>query len=89
MAFNQDWKHLSNFALANPEFGVLGSVDILLGADVFSRTVLHDWLFGPSGSPSAFKTTLVWVLAGSNLATGMQSQHEEIIVSLLHLQMTY
>ena len=65
VAFNKDWKYLSNLTLADPEFGVPGSVDILLGADVFSRTVLHDRRFGPSGSPSAIKTTFGWVLAGS------------------------
>ena len=30
VAFNQDWKQLSNLTLADPEFGVPGSVDILL-----------------------------------------------------------
>ena len=41
VTFNQDWKHLANLSLADPEFGVTGSVDTLLGADVFSCTVFH------------------------------------------------
>ena len=77
VAFNQDWKHLSNLTLADPEFGVPGSVDILLGADVFSRTVLHGRRFGPSGSPSAIKTTFGWVLAGSVRAAGIRSEQQE------------
>ena len=77
MAFNQDWKHLSNLKLADLEFGVPGSMDILLGADVFSGTVLHSRWFGPSGSPSALKTTFSWVLAGSVQAAGIQSQQQE------------
>ena len=35
VAFNKNWKHLSNLTLADSEFGVPGSVDILLGADEF------------------------------------------------------
>ena len=37
-------------------------VDLLLGADVFGRVVLHGRRFGPSGSPSVFKTLFGWVL---------------------------
>ena len=40
-----------------------GNVDLLLGADVFSRTVLHGQRFGPSRTPFAFKTCFGWVLA--------------------------
>ena len=59
------WKHLTGLSLADPEYGTPGAVDLLLGADVFSRVVLHGRRFGPSGSPSAFKTQFGWVLAGS------------------------
>ena len=76
VAFDKDWKHLSNLKLADPEFGVRGSVDILIGADVFSCTVLHSQRFGPSGSPSAIKTTFSWVLAGSVWTMGTQSQQD-------------
>ena len=41
------------------------AVDMLLGAAVFSRVVLHGQRFGPVGSSSAFKTQFGWVLAGS------------------------
>ena len=57
VAFNKDWKYLSTLTLADPEFGVPGSVDILLEADVFSCTVLHSRQFGPPGSPLTIKTT--------------------------------
>ena len=77
VVFNKDWKHLSNLTLADPEFGVPGSVNILLREDVFSRTVLHGRRFGPSGSPSAIKTTFGWVLAGSVRATGIRSEQQE------------
>ena len=50
----RDWTHLTDLSLADPDYGTPGSVDLLLGADVFSRVVLHGRRFGPSGTPSAF-----------------------------------
>ena len=55
---------MANLSLANPDYGTPSSVD-LLGADMFSRVVLHGWRFGPSGTPSAFKTQFGWVLTAS------------------------
>ena len=75
--FNKNWKHLSNVTLADPEFRVPGSMDIVLGVDVFSHTKIHSRWLGPSGSPSAIKMTFGWVLAGSVHAAGMQSQQED------------
>ena len=40
-------------------------MDLLLGADTFSRVVLHGPRFGPTGTPSAFKTQIGWVLTSS------------------------
>ena len=57
-------KHLTNISLADQDFGTSGNVDLQLGADIFSRAVLHGQWFGPSGTPSAFKTCFGWVLAG-------------------------
>ncbi len=62
---NQNWKHLTGLSFADPEYGTPGSVDLLLGAEVFSRVVLHGRRFGPSGTPSAFKTQFGWVLTGA------------------------
>ena len=65
VSLDSKWKHLDGLQLADPEFGTPGNVDLLLGADTFSRVVLHGRRFGPSGSPSAFKTRFGWVLAGA------------------------
>ena len=62
--FNQKWKHLLSLTLADPDFGTPGSIDLLLGADIFGRAMLNGRRHGPSGSPSAFKTHFGWVLAG-------------------------
>ena len=61
----RDWKHLTRLSLADPDYGTPGVVDVLLGADVFSRVVLHGRRFGTPGSPSAFKTQFGWVLTGT------------------------
>ena len=41
VVFNSKWKHLADLELADLDFGTPGSVDILLGADIFSCTVLY------------------------------------------------
>ena len=64
VALSPKWKHLSGIRLADPEFGVPGPIDILLGVDVFSRSVLHGRRSGPPGSPFALETRFGWVLSG-------------------------
>ena len=63
--FNRKSKHLSNICLADPDFGTPGSADLLLGANIFSSTMLHSRRFGLSGSPSAFRTRFGWMLVGA------------------------
>ena len=65
VTFDTRWKHLSGLELADPEFGTPGCIDMLLGVDIFNRTVLYGRRYGPSGTPSAFKTSFGWVLSGS------------------------
>lgn len=61
---DQAWHHLSRLRLADPDFGVPGKIDILLGIDVFTSVLCQGWRSGPIGSPSAFETSLGWVIAG-------------------------
>ena len=58
-------KHLEGFSLADANYGMLKTVDLLLGADGFSCVVLHGRLFRSSGFPTAFNTQFGWVLAGT------------------------
>ena len=37
VAFDSKWKHSADLELADPDFGTPSSIDILLGADIFSR----------------------------------------------------
>ena len=68
--FSHRWKHLSNIHLADADFSSPGSVDLLLGTDVFSHTMLKGRRFGPSGSPSAFRMCFGWVLVGATHTSG-------------------
>ena len=52
--FNNNWKHLSNLQLADPNFSTLGNIDLILGGNVFSCAVLYGRRLGPPGLPSAF-----------------------------------
>ena len=39
--FNNNWKHLLNLQLVDPNFSTSGSTDLILGADLFSHAVLY------------------------------------------------
>lgn len=62
--FNVKWQHLDRLPLADPEFGALGRIDILLGIDVFSQVLLNGRRKGCRGSPAAMETIFEWVLCG-------------------------
>ena len=51
-------KHLEGLCLADPEFNIPGSIDILLGADLFCIVMRHGWQVGPRETLSAFRTAL-------------------------------
>ena len=58
--FNTKWKYLSGLCLADPDLGIPDHVDILLGANVFSRVVRQGQRIGPPGSPLTLNTGSVW-----------------------------
>ena len=58
---DRNWTHLEGIQLSDPGFDTPGRINLLLGAHIFSRVVLHGQRFGPPGSPSAFKTQFGWV----------------------------
>ena len=63
--YSPKWTHLPGLALADPEFGTPGRIDILLGVDIFVNVLLNGHRSGPLGSPVAFETQFAWVLAGN------------------------
>ena len=58
------WNHLLNLSLADPDFGIPGRIDLLLGADIYADVLLHGRRYGPPGTPTAFETQFGWVLTG-------------------------
>ena len=72
--FRPKWKHLKGLTLADPNFGVPGRIDLLLGADVFSQTVLNGRQKGPLGSLCVIETCFGWVLTGSSYGKNEPSQ---------------
>ena len=90
VAFGPDWQHLIGLRLADPDFGIPGKIDVLLGVDVVSSTLLNGRRHGPLGSPSAIETSFGWVLAGT-VGRGLQptqlvSHHTSVVSGddLLH-----
>lgn len=77
------WQHLWGLQLADPEFGSPGSVDILLGADIFSDVLLHGRRSGSPGSPVAIETSFGWVLAGAVDCNTPRSQVVSHLTSVL------
>ena len=71
---DRNWTHLEGIQLSDPGFDTPGRIDLLLGADIFSRVVRHGRRFGPPGSPSAFETQFGWVLSGRVCPGHHQSQ---------------
>ena len=65
VSFDTTWRHLSGLRLADPEFGVPGFIDVLLGVDMFSRSLRQGRRQGPPGSPMAIKTCFGWVSSGT------------------------
>ena len=64
---------LLNRTLVNPDYGIPARIDILLGGNIFSKTVLHGWPFSPTGAPSASNTCFGWVQNGMVKGKGQQS----------------
>lgn len=60
----ENWEHLKNLKLADPEYNVSDSIDLLLGAEVYSDIILDGVLKGNQDSPTAQHTQLGWILCG-------------------------
>ena len=90
VTFRQDWQHLIGLCQANPNFGTTGKLDVLLGVDVVSSTLLNGQRHDPPGSLSSFETSFGWVLAGTgghgHLPTQLGSYHTSVLSGhdLLH-----
>ncbi|XP_067142348.1 uncharacterized protein [Centruroides vittatus] len=59
-----NWAHIKGLQLADPTFHKPGTIDILLGADVYNEVICPGQCKGPPGTPSALNTVFGWVLSG-------------------------
>ncbi|XP_018375251.1 PREDICTED: uncharacterized protein LOC108769020 [Trachymyrmex cornetzi] len=58
------WPHLNGLQLADPEYFVPSTIDIILGADVYCQILQEGVIKGPPGSPIAQSTGLGWIISG-------------------------
>ena len=77
VAFNKKWKHLSNLTLADPEFGVPGSMDIKTASGLALQDPLR---------LSKQRSVGYWLALSQPQEFRV---NRTIIVSLLHLPMTF
>ena len=83
VSFDTNWRHLSGLRLADPEFGVPGFTDVLLGMDMFSRLVRQGRRQDPHCSPMAIKTCFGWVLSWTVRQKGRRHRAVSCVSSAL------
>jgi len=60
--FTEQWAHIQNLPLADPSYNILGTIDLLLGADLLPSIYLDGMQRGLVGEPVAMNTIFGWVL---------------------------
>ncbi|XP_063837215.1 uncharacterized protein LOC135086416 [Ostrinia nubilalis] len=61
----QQWPHLRNINLADPDYNVSRPIDILLNAGIYADIIMAGILRGSPEAPIAQQTKLGWVLMGN------------------------
>jgi hypothetical protein len=62
----EEWTHLHGLELADPEFHVPATIDVLLGSNVFWDILKSEKRNGQVGSPLGIASSLGWLVAGLN-----------------------
>ncbi|XP_025262627.1 uncharacterized protein LOC112637358 [Camponotus floridanus] len=72
------WPHIRGLSLADPQYLDRDSIEILLGADVYSAILQDGLRKGCKDEPIAQKTSLGWILSGGHRATtqGSHAAHQ-------------
>ncbi|XP_024867313.1 uncharacterized protein LOC112451723, partial [Temnothorax curvispinosus] len=58
------WPHISGLQLADPEYYVSGTIQVIIGSDNFHVVIRQGMIPGDSSSPTAQQTIFGWVLCG-------------------------
>ncbi|XP_024869178.1 uncharacterized protein LOC112457272, partial [Temnothorax curvispinosus] len=65
LSHNKDkWDHLKNLKLADPDFHKKGKIDLIIGADIYSRIIKDGIIRGEPDTPIAQATRLGWIVSG-------------------------
>lgn len=76
---NRDqWPHLRHLTLADPTYHKPGSIDMLLGVNVYTEILMSGIIRGEPGSPIAQQSKLGWIISGGvkdKSAHGIVSMH--------------
>ena len=59
---SQEWRHLKDIQLADPDYNTPGRSDIFLGVETFVEIICHGRRSGTCNSPTALETECGWVL---------------------------
>lgn len=63
---NKDsWSHLKSLTLADPEFHKTGTIDLIIGAEVYSQIIEEGIIKGVPNTPIAQSTKLGWIISGA------------------------
>lgn len=85
------WSHLNGLKLADPHYLTPGSIDIIIGADVYGQLICDGVIKGSADSPIAQHTQLGWIVSGPTTsrvflhgAHGFHVSIDDDIYKLLH-----
>lgn len=72
------WTHLSGLTLADPNFFRPGSIDLLLGSDVYTEIMLPGLIKGPPDTPMGQQTVFGWIINGKTEAFNRQPSQSQL-----------
>lgn len=72
------WTHLNSLTLADPGFDIPGPIDLLFAADVFSESLLHEYVKGKVNEPTAFNSIFGWLLLGKTRLASSTLVHSNL-----------
>ncbi|XP_029169628.1 uncharacterized protein LOC114939494 [Nylanderia fulva] len=88
---NPDWPHLKGLKLADPNFKFPGTIDLILGVDIYSQIIESGLKKGEGSEPIAQLTKFGWIISGPSSFTSSsfspQSYHisvDQELHELLH-----
>ncbi|XP_045541884.1 uncharacterized protein LOC123723349 [Papilio machaon] len=76
---NESFSHIQHLTLADPTYMEPGTIDLLLGVNVFTEIIMSGVIKGSEGSPIAQQTQFGWIISGGgikeNITRGIVSMH--------------